>query len=188
VRGDARPAVLSREVLLVLGVSLGMSAVYSVVSLIAKLTAAKPLSQQTTALNIPPAPGRPLLSLLLELLGIGFDVVPALLAVHMLNRDRDWSPDASRAGVELGLDRRRPRWDIGAGFGLAALIGIPGLGLYLAARAVGINTTVAAANRRTGGPGRCWLAAASNGILEEVVVVGYLLTRLRQIGWSTARP
>ena len=32
VRGPSRPAILSREVLLVLGLSLGMSAIYSVVS------------------------------------------------------------------------------------------------------------------------------------------------------------
>ena len=29
------------------------------------------------------------------------------------------------------------------------------------------------------------LAAAANGVLEEVVVVGYLLTRLRELGWRT---
>jgi hypothetical protein len=29
--------------------------------------------------------------------------------------------------------------------------------------------------------------AAQNGILEEIVVVGYLLTRLRQLGWSDSR-
>jgi uncharacterized protein len=187
VRGDARPAVLSREVLLVLGVSLGMSAVYSVVTLIAKLTAAKPLSQQTTALNVSPAPGRPLLSLVLKLLEIGFDIVPALLAVHLLNRDRDWSPTAGSAGAQLGLDRRRPWWDVRAGLVLAAVIGIPGLGLYFAARAVGINTIVSAANLSEWWAGPVLvLAAAGNGILEEVVVVGYLLTRLRQIGFTTA--
>jgi len=31
------------------------------------------------------------------------------------------------------------------------------------------------------------LEAAQNGILEEIVVVGYLLTRLRQMGWSNER-
>jgi membrane protease YdiL (CAAX protease family) len=31
------------------------------------------------------------------------------------------------------------------------------------------------------------LQAAQNGALEEVVVVGYLLTRLRQMGWSDGR-
>ena len=34
-----------------LGLSLGQSAVYSVISLVAKLTAGKPLAQQTATLN-----------------------------------------------------------------------------------------------------------------------------------------
>jgi len=29
------------------------------------------------------------------------------------------------------------------------------------------------------------LAAVENAVLEEVVVVGYLMTRLRELGWST---
>ncbi len=176
--------MLSREVLLVLGVSLGASAVYSVVLLIAKLTAPTPLAQQTTALNVPQAPERPILSLVLELLEIGFGVVPALLAVHLLNRDRDWSGSALPVGPRLGLDRRRPWFDLGWGLGLAAAIGIPGLGLYFAARELGINTTVSAANLTEWWAGPVLvLAAFGNGLIEEVVVVGYLLTRLDQIGW-----
>ncbi len=173
--------MLRNEVLLVLGVSLGASAAYSVVSLIAKLTAPAPLAQQTTALNQSQAPGRPWLDLTYQLMGIFFAVVPALLAVHLLNRDHH------PARAALGLDLRRPWFDLGTGTGLAALIGIPGLGLYVAARELGINTTVAAANL----PDVCWavpvliLAAVANGVLEEVVIVGYLLTRLRDLGWRT---
>jgi membrane protease YdiL (CAAX protease family) len=176
-----RPAVLRREVLLVLGVSLGASAVYSTVSLIAKLTAPAPLAQQTTALNPSQAPGRPWLDLTYQLLGVFFAVVPALLAVHLLNRD------TVGARQRLGFDLRRPWFDLGTGLGLAAAIGIPGLGFYLAARELGINTIVSAANL----PDLWWtvpvlvLSAAANGVLEEVVVVGYLLTRLREIGWRT---
>lgn len=174
-----RPAVLSREVLLVLGVSLGASAAYSIVSFIAKLTAATPLSQQTTTLNPSQAPGRPWLDLTLQLLGIITAVVPALLAIHLLHRE---DPP-----IELGIDRKRPAFDLGTGLGLAAVIGIPGLGLYLAARELELNTTIAAANL----PPYWWaipvliLAALANGVLEEVVVVGYLVTRLREIGWRT---
>lgn len=162
-----------------LGVSLGASAAYSIVSFIGKLTAPTPLAQQTTALNPSQAPGRPWLDLSLQLLGIITAVVPALLAVHLLHRD---DPP-----VELGIDTRRLGFDIGTGLGLAAVIGIPGLGLYLAARELGVNTTIAAANL----PPYWWsipvlvLAALANGVLEEVVVVGYLLTRLREIGWRT---
>lgn len=170
--------VIGNEVLLVLGVSLGQSAVYSVVSLVAKLTAA-PLSQQTTTLNNSLAPGRPWLDLTYQLLGIFFALVPVLLALHLLRRDHP-----NTLG-ELGLDRLRPALDLGGGAALAALIGIPGLGLYVAGQALGINTTVAAANL----PQVWWavpvliLAAIENAVLEEVVVVGYLLTRLRDLGW-----
>ncbi len=181
LRGPAREAVLSREILLVLGLSLGMSALYSVVSLIAKLTAQRALNQQTTSLNVSPAPGRPLLSLVLQLLSILVDIMPALLALYLLNRSNQ------PIGPTLGLDRRRPGFDLLSGFGLALVIGVPGLGLYLVARELGINTIVAAANLT-----EWWaapvlvLVAFSNGLLEEVVVVGYLLTRLRDAGWGVA--
>jgi membrane protease YdiL (CAAX protease family) len=188
VRGDERPAILSREILLVLGLSLGASAVYSVMSLISKLTAPAPLSQQTTTLNTSPAPGRPLLALFLELFDLLFSyIVPALLAVYLLNRDRDWSPTALRAGTRLGLDRKRWQFDVVTGLGLAAVVGIPGLGLYVAARALGINTDVAAANLTEWWAGPVLvLLAFGNGLLEEVVVVGYLVTRLRQADWGVA--
>ncbi len=174
-----RQSVRWHEVLLVLGVSLGSSAVYSVLSLIEKLTRPQALSQQTTRLNPSVVPDRPWLDLSYQLAAIVFDLVPALLALHLLNRD---GGDVRR---DLGLDRRRPGFDIGFGVALAAAIGIPGIGLYAAARALGINTAVAAANLTD-----VWwavpvlvLAAAANGILEEVVVVGYLVTRLRELGW-----
>jgi len=86
----------------------------------------------------------------------------------------------------LGLDLRRPGFDLGSGLLLSALIGIPGLGFYVAAKALGLNTQVAAANL-----GGAWwtvpvlvLAAVQNAVLEEVIVVGYLFTRLRQLGWQ----
>jgi membrane protease YdiL (CAAX protease family) len=172
--------LLRNEVLLVLGLSLGASAIYSIVSLTAKLTAAKPLSQQTAQLNTSQAPGRPWLDLTYQLLGIFFALVPVLLAVHLLNRDH------RNAAPLLGLDRRRPGFDALSGAVLAAVIGVPGLLLYLAAHAVGLNATVVP----TGLPHVWWavpvliLAAAQNAILEEVIVVGYLITRLREMGWS----
>lgn len=175
-----RRSVLRNEVLLVLGVSLGYSAVRALVVLIDRLTYVVPLAQQTTALNRSAAPGRPWLDLAYQLVHVAFLAVPALLAVHLLNRDRD-------GFGTLGLDRRRPWFDLGTGAGLAAAIGIPGLGLYLVARELGINTTVSTANL----PSVWWavpvliLAAIANGVLEEVVVVGYLITRLHDLGWRT---
>jgi membrane protease YdiL (CAAX protease family) len=171
---------LRNEVLLVLGVSLGASAAYSLVSLIAKLTAPAPLAKQTTALNQSLAPGRPWLDLTYQLMAIFFDLVPALLAVHLLNRE---SPGAA---PRLGVVPRRVWFDLSTGAGLAAVIGIPGIALYVIARNLGMNTIVAPANL----PPVWWaapvliLSAATNGVLEEVVVVGYLINRLRDLGWT----
>ena len=73
-----------------------------------------------------------------------------------------------------------------APLGLAALIGIPGLGLYLMARALGVSVTIAPSTLDD----TWWrlpvllAAAAANSWAEEVVMVGWLLTRLRQLGWS----
>ena len=81
---------------------------------------------------------------------------------------------------------RRIGFDAGWGAGLALAIGIPGLALYLASRAIGINTTVVPEAL----PLLWWtvpvllLSAAQNAFLEEVVVVGYLTTRLRELSWS----
>jgi membrane protease YdiL (CAAX protease family) len=171
---------LRDEVLLVLGLSLGASGVYALLNLVRSLTAAKPLNQQTQTLVQSAAPGRPWLDLAFQLYYIGVGVVPALLAVHLLRRDHD-SP-----AVALGLAPARPRFDLTTGVGLTALIGIPGLGLYWAAHKAGFNVTVVPAAL----PHVWWavpvlvLAAVQNAVLEEVVVVGYLVTRLRQLGWQ----
>ncbi|GIG89261.1 CPBP family intramembrane glutamic endopeptidase [Plantactinospora endophytica] len=195
----ARPLsrrVLGTEVLLVLGLSLGQSAIYSAVTIIARLTADRPLSQQTATLNASQS-ARPWFDLTYQLLGIFFALVPVLLAVHLLNRDRtldrdgllarDALPDQGRGGARevLGLDGRRPGRDLAWGAALAAAIGLPGLGLFWVAAHLGINATVVPASL----PDLWWavpvliLSAAQNAILEEVVVVGYLMTRLREMGW-----
>jgi membrane protease YdiL (CAAX protease family) len=178
-----RPATVPRqvlgvEVLLVLGVSLGASAVYSLVGIVGRLTAGTALAEQSATLNASAAPGRPWLDLAYQLLGILFALVPALLALHLLNRT---DPPAFRT---IGLDLREWPADLGRGAALAALIGIPGLGLYLASHALGVNATVVPAAL----PHVWWaipvlvLSAAQNALLEEVVVVGYLLRRLGQLG------
>ena len=80
-------------------------------SLTAKLTAGRPLASQTATLNVSRAPGRPWLDLTYQLLGIVFALVPVLLAVHLLNRD------PATPGRMLGLDGRRPGFDLGTGRG-----------------------------------------------------------------------
>ncbi len=173
---------LRHEVLLVLGLSLGASALYSVIDIIAALTAPEPLSEQTSSLNVSQSE-RPYLDLTLQLTRILLRLVPALLAIHLLTRT---NAPALRG---IGLDHRRPGWDARTGTLLALVIGVPGLLFYLLSRELGINTTVVA----TSLPEQWWqypvlvLAALQNAVLEEVIVVGYLMTRLRQLGWSPWR-
>ncbi len=174
---------LLAETWLVLGVSLGASAIWAALSLVRKLTAEVPLGQQTTAMNSSVTPDRPWLDLAYQLVGVGLALVPVLLAMHLLARS-----DA-RARFAIGWDWTQPARDLVRGLGLAALVGVPGLGLYAVARALDLNTTIAAANLAD-----VWwavpvlvLAAVQNAVLEEVVMVGYLFTRWSQAGWSTGR-
>lgn len=167
------------EIAIVLLLSLGQSAIYSVVSLTAKLTAERPLAQQTTTLN-PTVSVRPYLDLTYQLLGIFFALIPVALALFLLVRDRI-SPTR-----ELGIDYRRPAYDVGWGVGLAAGIGLPGLLLVYAALQLGINAQIVPSGLQP----HWWavpvliLSAVQNSVLEEVIVVGYLITRLRTYALS----
>jgi len=172
---------LNFEVLIVLGLSLGQSGVYAAISLIGKLTAGRPLAQQTATLNSSQSP-RPYLDLTYQLVGIAFTLVPVALALWLLSAQ---SPRVFRL---LGLDRlnrRRPWLDLAQGAGLAALIGLPGLALYFIGRALGVTATIVPAALDP----HWWtipvliLQAAKNAVLEEVIVVGYLVTRLQRLGW-----
>jgi membrane protease YdiL (CAAX protease family) len=172
------------ETWLVLGVSLGSSAIYALLRIVDRLTRPEALSQQTAAMNTSVTPDRPWLDVSYQLVGIALALVPVLLALHLLRRD---DPDEPHT---MGFDLRRPGQDLLRGAGLAAVIGIPGLGLYLVAKEVGLNTTVAAANLE----GAAWftvpilvLAAAQNAVLEETVMVGYLFRRWGQAGWGQWR-
>jgi len=172
---------LLTETALVLGVSLGASAILAILSIIRKLTAEVALSAQTTAMNTSVTPDRPWLDLAFQLTRIGLALVPVLLALHLLRRE-DPHPAAS-----MGFDLRRPAQDVLVGLGLTALIGLPGLGLYVISRELGFNTMISAANLTS-----VWwaipvliLAAMQNAILEEVVMIGYLFTRWAQAGLST---
>jgi membrane protease YdiL (CAAX protease family) len=169
---------LKAEIWIVLGISLGQSGVYAIISLIADLTRG-PLSEATATLNNSQSP-RPYLDLTYQLVGIAFTLVPVALALWLLAGDRTSVPVTRR----LGLDDTRPLADFGAGVLLAAVIGLPGIALYLVGHALGITATIVPANLNA----YWWtvpvlvLQAVKNAVLEEVIVVGYLLTRLRQLG------
>lgn len=179
------------EIALVLGVSLGELAVYSVLRIIERLTRAEPLAQQTTTMNASATPERPWLDLAYQLANIAFPLVPVALALYLLTMAAGPAIDARddvavAAWRRVGFDLSRPGFDLGRGFLVAAGIGIPGLAFYLAARHIGINSNVAPANLAENWwtIGVYLLAAAMNGILEETLMLGYLFLRLRQLQWS----
>ncbi len=174
--------LIAFEVSAVLAVSLGRSAVSAFIDLMGSLTARKALSAQHALLNTSAAPGRPWLDLSYQVEGIAFGLAPVLLVAYLLTRER--------ASLRtLGADRTQPWRDLGRGAGVAAVIGGSGLGLYLAAHAAGAALTVVPTTL----PAVWWripvliASAFQNAALEEVVILGYLLRRFDQAGWSNAR-
>jgi membrane protease YdiL (CAAX protease family) len=170
------------EIALVLAVGLGQSAVYAIVSLADSLTRPTALSQQTQSLN-QDLSDRDIFNLIYQLLALIFALAPVALACFFLWNSR--TPHLTR----LGIDSRRPLGDTWRGVLLALVIGIPGIGIYLGAKALDLGVTVDAAALGT----HWWtvpvllLSALRAGLQEEVVVLGYLFERLRQLGWGRWR-
>ncbi|MGY5032901.1 CPBP family intramembrane glutamic endopeptidase [Streptomyces sp. 900116325] len=176
---DVSRRILRSETVLVLALSLGASAVSALISFVGSLTKPGALKEQAATLNSSYAPGRPWLDLAWQLFGIATALVPVALVAHLLIRE----------GASLrviGFDRTRPRPDLGRGVLIAAGIGGAGLAFYLLARAAGFNLTVVPESL----PAVWWkypvliFSALQNSVVEEVIVVGYLLRRLGQLGWT----
>ncbi|ANY06684.1 CPBP family intramembrane glutamic endopeptidase [Pseudonocardia sp. HH130630-07] len=173
--------LIGLEIAVVLTVTLGLSGLRSALSLVEALLAPAPLADQQVTLNAPASTD--------AWIDLAFQLVRALqlagwgaLAAYLLLR-------AGFALRRVGLDGRRPGRDALHSAGLAALIGIPGLGLYLVGRLAGITPDVAPSTLTD-----VWwripmlvLSAAANSWAEEVVMIGYLLTRFRQLGFSENR-
>lgn len=170
---------LRSEALLVLALSLGASGVSALISFVGSLTKPGGLKDQAATLNGSYAPGRPWLDLAWQTFGIATALVPVALVAHLLTRE-----GASLRAI--GFDRTEPASDLRRGVAVAACIGSAGLAFYLLARATGFNLTVVPESL----PEVWWkfpvliLSALQNAVLEEVVVVGYLLRRLDQLGWT----
>lgn len=168
---------LAAEVAIVLGLSLGASAVYSVVALINSATRTQSIASQTTTLNRSLS-DRPTFDLIYQFLGIAFDLVPVALVIYLL-----WSSARPHLG-RLGLDFSRSGRDVASGTLLALVIGIPGIALYLSGRALGLSLYVQPAPLDT----YWWtvpilvLSALRAALTEELIVIGYLFARLRQLG------
>ncbi|NYJ31343.1 membrane protease YdiL (CAAX protease family) [Galbitalea soli] len=165
------------EIAIVLGLSLGTSAVAAIVQLIDLSTRSAPLGHQSAALNTSDST-RPVFDLLYQLIDLGAQLVPVALVCFLL-----WRATAPHLGA-LGIDARRPVRDAALGILLALVIGIGGIGVYLGGRALGVTVAVSA-----NGLGSYWwtvpvllLSALRAGLQEEVIVVGYLFARLRRLG------
>ncbi|WP_227589982.1 CPBP family intramembrane glutamic endopeptidase [Demequina pelophila] len=178
--GVSRPR-LRAEVLIVLGLSLGQSAIFAAIRLVERYMATTPIGGQSTTLN-PSASQIDWLDFFLQLLRIGFSLMPVALTLYLLSqRGASWAR-------RLGLTGPGRAWwrDVGWGFILAACIGLPGLALYSISRAMGQTVRI----DTSGLPDLWWsatvllLAAAAAGVLEEFIAVGYLATRLKDLGWS----
>jgi Type II CAAX prenyl endopeptidase Rce1-like len=167
--------LLRYEVALVLGLSLLPSALYAIVSLLANPIRGQSVELTGAVLRWPDAAS--------ELISIGSGLVPVLLIGYLLTR-------ANEIWADIGIDRSQPLRDTVVGILIAAAIGGSGLGLYLLAVRHGWSRAVIP----VADGGRWWqiplllLSALRFGILEEVVVVGYLTRRLTQLGlggWPT---
>jgi membrane protease YdiL (CAAX protease family) len=170
------------EIAIVLGLSLGASAVYSIVDIIAMTTAGKPLADQSTTINGSLSPVE-WLDFTYQFLALFFDLFAVALAIYLL-----WQP--ARSGFRrIGLDFTRPGRDAIGGLALVLLIGVPGIALYLLGRVVGVTVNVVAAPLN-----EFWwtipiliFSALRAALQEEVLVIGYLFTRLAQVGWPKWR-
>jgi membrane protease YdiL (CAAX protease family) len=158
------------ELWLVVMLSLGASAIYSLLSLLRKLTSEQGLAGSTTTINRPLAQ-EPWLDLLSQLASISLSLVPILLALYFLRQDE----------ISLGL---KPRWkDLLHALGLAAAIGVPGIGLYFLALELGLTSTVVPSSLGE----HFWtipillLAALRAGLLEEIIAVGFVTKKLKLI-------
>ena len=114
-----------------------------------------------------------------QLVGIAFGLAPVWLVVHLLRRSGEGTGT-------IGLTWDRPASDIKLGAAFFVVVGIGGIGVYLGAVALGVNRFVVPVPPL----GHWWtipvllLNAAAAALLEEVIVLGYLITRLRQLAWS----
>ncbi len=168
----------------VLGVSLGMSGIYALLHLVrAELTVVGGIGATTSTVVSGTQTTHPWLDLLDDLANLLNGIAPPLLALVLLAR----SPGGRGLGIGLDLARRKVESLQGVGF--LAVIGIPGLALVYLAHRLGVNASLDVVDFPD-----VWyrvpyllLSAFQNGFAEEIVVVGFMLTRLRQCGWSAER-
>lgn len=165
--------VLKVEVVIVLAMTFGLSAVSAVLHLTDSVL--HNLGQQTVQLH-PRRSDFDLIDLGFNLISVVSLFVWGLFALYLLWR-------SGFVPSRVGLDRHHWRGDVFGGVGLAALIGLPGLGQYVVARSAGLSVSVVPSTLTD----TWWrvpvlvISAFANGWAEEIIVVAYLITRLRQL-------
>ncbi|WP_181700166.1 CPBP family intramembrane glutamic endopeptidase [Nocardia sp. GTS18] len=165
------------EIGVVLLVTFGLSGISAGLSLLDSALSPGGVGGRTVALNASRS-NNSIIDLLFQLVGITRLLAWAALGLYLLWR--------SGIGPRLIGLARFGRTDAVAGVVLAAVIGIPGLGLYLLAHALGVSVTIVPNSIDE----HWWrlpvliASACANSVAEEVIVVAYLISRLRKLGWS----
>lgn len=175
------PTAIRVEIVVVLLVTFGLLGLSSVLSLVESSLEQGSLSEQTVAINVSQSQ-LGVVDFLRQLLGVLRLVAWGALGLYLL-----W-----RSGIgprAIGFARPRLRPHVLHGLVLAAVIGIPGLLFYLVAVELDLNVTVlpSTVNDAWWRPITLTLSAIANSVAEEVVVVAYLMARLRALGWSDNR-
>jgi membrane protease YdiL (CAAX protease family) len=158
---------LAEEVLVVLSLSVLARAAYAILSLLEAPIAGVIVaaSDQSNAFTR-------------QILGFVFGLAPAFLVFHLVRRTGEGLP-------AIGLEADEPRRDLIRGALVFVVVGIAGIGVYLAAVELGVNRFVVP----TPPLGHWWtipalvMNAIEAGLVEEVIVLGYLITRLQQLSW-----
>ncbi|MCG7267795.1 CPBP family intramembrane glutamic endopeptidase [Corynebacterium sp. ACRQJ] len=167
------------ELLLVLGITFGTPGLRAIARLVEATVSPETLNEQKATLNQAQSV-LPWLDPILQLLSSGVLFAWGGLAIFLLLRHLP-TPALVRSWRLWGRD-----WLHGAG--LAAIIGLPGLAFYLGAVHLGLSKQVVP----TGLDESWWriplliLNSWANGFAEELVVVAWLSTRLRQLRISWA--
>lgn len=164
------------EIALVFSITLGLSGLRSLLSLLDAALRPESLSEQQTVLNAPQAT--------LDLLDFGKQLLNVVqhigwggLGLYLI-----WRGGMRLA--EIGLNRDHRARDLARGAALTAAIGIPGLLFYLVTWQWGLSLAVqpSTLDDTWWEPITLTLAAFGHAFAEEILVVGYLITRLRQLG------
>ncbi|MDR8019902.1 CPBP family intramembrane glutamic endopeptidase [Nesterenkonia aerolata] len=182
MRSSASPEMLPRtrrfyawEVAVVLALSLGRSAVYSVLALAERLTQGA-LGEQQATLHSSASP-LPVFDVIYQVLDNVFALMPVVLVLYLvfLHGENPFR--------RFGLDLRRPVADLLLGAGLFVLIGAGTVVVYGLGRSAGLTAELVPADLGEG----WWnvpvlvLTAARHALLEEVVLIAYLFDRFRRL-------